>query len=205
MGRELDMSRELGSNVVAVDVGWATLEERGKGVRSSWYVDKLDRFMAGARSRGMEVIIDLWSTPCWASSAPEDLKQGCTGSWWDRGVNKYPPRDTRDFADIVRWLTARYGDDLLAVEIWNEPNLDQFWLAPDKARDYAALLKAAYPAAKQGDPDVIVLGGSLSNADRSFLEDLYEHGIKGHYDGLAVHPYNDGRDPYDRFRSEWRM
>jgi hypothetical protein len=134
MGRELDMARELGSNVVAVDVGWATLEQSGKGRINSTYVARLDSFVAGARSRGMEVIVGLWSTPCWASSAPEDLKQGCSGSWWDRGVNKYPPRDTRDFADIVRWLTARYGDDLLALEIWNEPNLDQFWLAPDKAR-----------------------------------------------------------------------
>ena len=204
MKRELDLSRQLGSNVVTVDVGWATIEERGKGTRSARYVHKLDRFMAGARSRDLEVIVDLWSTPCWASSAPADVKQGCAGGWWDRGVNRYPPRNPQDFADIVRWLTDRYGDDLLAVEIWNEPNLEQFWLADDSAREYARLLKAAYPAAKAGNSRTLVLGGSLSHADRPFLEELYEHGIRGHYDGLAVHPFNDGRDPRDRFRPERR-
>jgi hypothetical protein len=49
-----------------------------------------------------------------------------------------------------------------------------------------------------------VLGGSLANADRRFLDELYEHGIQGHYDGLAVHLYSGRRHPADPWEEEGR-
>jgi hypothetical protein len=54
---------------------------------------------------------------------------------------------------------------------------------------YAALLRAAYAAIKQANPAVMVLGGSLVGANGRFLRALYGQGIKGFYDGLAVHFY----------------
>lgn len=194
MDRELDLAAQANSNVVRVDVGWGNLEESGKGQFTQWYVDKLDRFMAGAQARGMKVIATLWATPCWASSAPDTLRQGCAdNSWWGRGVQAYPPTNPQDYADIARWMTARYGAKLAALEVWNEPNLANrsFWNSANPAADYARLLRAAYPAAKAGNPDVPVIGGSLSGSDRSFLSQLYANGVKGYEDGLSVHPYAD--------------
>ena len=43
------------------------------------YVARLTHFMNGARARGMKVVATLWSTPCWSSSAPASIKQGCAG------------------------------------------------------------------------------------------------------------------------------
>lgn len=191
MDRELDMVRDMGANAVRVDVGWSSLETGGKGEYSPWFVQKLDRLMAGADSRGIKVIATLWSTPCWASTAPESKKQGCEGDWWNRGVTMYPPTDSADYADAARWITARYGTKLAALEVWNEPNLpeDRFWIAQSEPLAYANLLKAAYPAAKQGNAAVPVLAGALAYNDPSFLTALYAAGIKGSYDGLAVHPY----------------
>ncbi len=123
MDRELDLSRDAGSTTVRVDVGWSSLETGGKGKYSQWYVDKLDRFMNGAHACGMKVIATLWSTPCWASTAPATKKLGCEGAWWERGVTMYPPADNEDFADISAWITARYGAKMAALEVWNEPNL----------------------------------------------------------------------------------
>ena len=193
MDRELDLAQQAGSNAVRIDVAWGTLEDRGKGNFSPWYKDKLDRFIAGSDARGMKVIATLWSTPCWASTAPDTLKQGCADGWWGRGVASYAPSNPSDYADIARWVTARYGSKLAALEIWNEPNLasGDFLRAPDKPAAYAALLKAAYPAAKAGDPSVPVLAGALSSTDQSFLGALYNDGIKGSYDGFSVHPYAD--------------
>jgi len=206
MNRELELSKRAGANTVRLDIGWASLEQGGKGEYSQWYVDKLDRFMAGAHARGLKVIAGLWSTPCWASTAPESRKQGCSGSWWDRGVNMYPPANNADYGDAARWVTSRYGTKLAALEVWNEPNLpeDRFWIAPDEPAAYAGLLKAAYPAAKAGNSQVPVLAGSLAAADRPFLEQLYAHGIKGSYDGLSIHPYNESRDPSDRWQPQWK-
>jgi hypothetical protein len=203
---DLDQSRDLGVNVVRLDIGWASLETNGKGDYSDWYVEKLDEFMAAADARGIKVILTLMNSPCWASSAPETLKQGCAGSWWTRDVAKYAPTNPQDYADAARYITARYGTRMAALEIWNEPNPSQdFWRTPDPAGDYVRLVKAAYPAAKAGNPDVPVLAGSLATADVPFLRELYARGMKGHYDGLAIHPYNEWRDPADMWEERWKQ
>jgi len=207
LDRELDLARGLGANAVRVDVAWSSLETEGKGRFSEFYVSRLDRFMSGAAARGIKIVAMLHTTPCWASSAPATLKQGCSGSWWERGVSTYVPADPADYADAARWLTSRYGTRLAALEVWNEPNLHQggtFEGAANKAVAYAQLLRATYPAAKQGNAGVPVLAGSLSFADRPFLEALEAAGIKGNHDGLAVHPYNEWRDPADAWKDEFK-
>ena len=206
LDHELDLSRDVGANAVRVDVAWSSLETAGQGQLSQWYVDKLDYFVAGAQARGMKVIATLWSTPCWASSAPDTLKQSCTGSWWDRGVTKYMPTNLGDYARMAQWMTSRYGTKLAALEIWNEPNEvgSNFLVAADKPASYAALVKAAYPLAKTGNADVPVLAGALSFADRPFLDALYANGMKGYYDGISVHPYNEWRAPGDLWQDQWK-
>jgi hypothetical protein len=196
MERELELARDAGANVVRVDVSWSSLETAGSGRLSAWYVKKLDRFMSLASRYRLKVLATLLSSPCWASSAPESLRQGCTDDWWQRErIQMYPPSDPRDYADTARWITARYGTKLAALEIWNEPNLEQdrFFIAPDEPRAYAELVKASYAAAKQGNPDVPVLAGALAYGGDAWVRGLYANGIKGHYDGLSVHPYNVGR------------
>ncbi len=198
MDRELDLLRDAHANVVRVDVGWASLEDEAKGRWNSWYLPRLDRLVAGAEQRGMKVIMTLWGTPCWASSAPASIKQGCANpNWWGEGV-QYPPADHSHFTDIARFVTARYGTKLAALEIWNEPNEGKRFInAPDHAVAYARLLKAGFAGARAGDPAVPVLAGALAKADGSFLARLYAAGIRGHYDGLSIHPYNEWRAPAD--------
>ena len=50
-------------------------------------------------------------------------------------------------------------------------------------------MRAAYTAIKQVNPNVPVLAGSLVGSNGVFLRALYAAGIKGYYDGLAVHFY----------------
>jgi hypothetical protein len=197
--RELDALRDGGANAVRIDLGWATLEEQSKGTRSQWYVDKADAFIAAARQRGIEVIVTFWTTPCWASSAPADVKQNCTGAWWDRGVDRYPPTDPEDYADAAAWVADRWGGDLAALEVWNEPNFSPFFNSAAPASDYAALLKAAYPRVKQEAPGLPVIGPGVLNSDGYFLEDLYDEGAKGYFDGVSSHPFTRSRSPHDPY------
>lgn len=191
MDRELDLAAQAGSNVVRADVGWASLEDQAPGQINSWYRDRLDRFVNGASARGMKVVATLWSTPCWASSAPESEKQQCAPGWWGRHVVQYAPSNPADYARIAQWMTSRYGPKLAALELWNEPNLadGSFWRSGPGA--YASLVRAAYPAAKAGNASVPVLAGALSGSDSTYLASLYASGMKGSYDGLSVHPYAD--------------
>jgi hypothetical protein len=190
MDRELDLARAAGSNVVRVDVAWASLEVKGKGEISDWYLRRMDRFVAGASARGMKVLVTLWASPCWASSALAVVKAGC-GQDWNQDSVVYPPASPADFGDIAGWITARYGAKLAALELWNEPDLgiDMFWKASDKAAAYATLVKAAYGLAKAGNSSVPVVMGALVRPDIAFLKALYANGIKGFYDGVSIHPY----------------
>jgi polysaccharide biosynthesis protein PslG len=179
-----------------VDVAWSSLELEGKRRWSRGYSRRLDLFLANARSRGLRVIAVLNETPCWASRAPRALRQGCTGEWWNRGVTRYPPRRARDFADAAVHVARRWGDDLLALELWNEPNAPNFLNSRDQPLDYARLVRSSYRRVKRVAPRLTVLAGSLALSDGNFLTELYERGrIRGHYDAIAYHPYTEGADP----------
>ena len=199
--RDLDLAKQAGSNVVRLDVGWQSLES-SKGQYAQWYVERLDYFVAAAHARGIKVVAMLHLSPCWASSAPDSVKQNCSGEWWARGVGLYPPSDAADYGAVARWLTARYGADLAALEVWNEPNDDRYLNSPNNAADYAKLVKAAYGPAKAGNPNVPVLAGAIQYSDRNFLDALYANGIKGYYDGLSVHPYSPGIAPSASYPSD---
>jgi hypothetical protein len=204
--QELDLLKAAGGDVVRIDLTWTSLETWVKGEYSQWYLDKADAFLQHAKDRGIAVVATLLGTPCWASTAPEDLKQGCSGAWWDRGVERYPPADYANYGDIADYVAKRWGSKLKAIEIWNEPNLpDHYSLqSDDPAAADASLIKAAYPRIKAAAPSVTVLAGALAYSDGDFLEKLYDDGIKDNFDGFSIHPYNEWRDPKDAWKPEFR-
>ncbi len=195
MTDELNLAASAHVTVLRIDVGWSSYEFDGPGQYPAPRVAKLDRFMQGAASRGIKVLPVVFSTPCWASSAPESLRQGCTGDWWNRGVTAYPPKDPQTYGNFVKWLTNRYSAYMAGVEVWNEPNETAFLNAPDQASAYAQLLKAGYAGAKAGNLDVPVIAGAIAGADVGFLNQLYAAGIKGYYDGLSIHTYSGSQSP----------
>jgi len=197
MDRQLDAAKNGGAKIVRTDLGWSTLEENGKGQYSAWYLSKVDRLVNAAQARGLKLLISVVYSPCWASSAPETLKQGCGSGWWGRGVGAYPPNHNSDYGDAMAFLAARYRGRVAAWELWNEPNLDGFWNSPDPARDYANLVKATYPRIKSADPGATVVAGAMADAAWSFTRDLYRAGIKGSFDALSIHPYSGDNSPLD--------
>jgi polysaccharide biosynthesis protein PslG len=107
-------------------------------------------------------------------------------------ANSWPPRKPSDYAAFVGFLAARYGTRLAAIEVWNEPDQanEAYFAGPEKPQRYAAILRVAYVAIKQASPQLPVLGGSIVGSNGAFLRALYAAGIKGYYDGLAVHYYH---------------
>jgi len=62
----------------------------------------------------------------------------------------------RAFAAFAAAAATRYGGRGHAWEIWNEPNIDQFWSSADGGPDpelYSELVRAAAPALRAADPD----------------------------------------------------
>jgi hypothetical protein len=192
--RQLDQLDQAGADIIRVDVGWASLQSEGKHQYEQWVLDRLDRVVAEAETRGIELVLTVTDTPCWASSAPASLKQDCSGSWWSRDVQRYPPVDPQDYADGFAHLVDRYRGRIAAWEIWNEPNSD-YYFRSGSAATYAGMVRAAYNAAKRVDPNATILAGALSESDYRFTQALFDHGIKGHFDGFSMHPYSNDRSP----------
>ncbi len=164
-------------------------ENRRISTRAPWLFT--DRLVGDAAAAGIRVIMTADSTPCWASSAPKSLLQRCKPLRAST-ANGWPPRAPADYAAFVAFLAKRYGTQLAAIEVWNEPDQsnEAYFAGPNKPTRYAAILRTAYPAIKAAGPNVSVLAGALVGSNGVFLRDLYAAGIKGYYDGLAVHYYN---------------
>lgn len=195
MDRQLDKVQAIGGNLARIDVGWASVEEKGKGQYESWYLKKVDKIVEKAEARGIKLILAFTDSPCWASSAPDSVKQNCSPGWGSRGVQRYTPNNPADYADALAFMVARYGPRVTGWEMWNEVNSSAFYKAADPVRDYVALVKAAYPAAKAAFPDANMIAGSLSESDFAFTEQLYKAGIKGNFDALSIHPYSVDDSP----------
>lgn len=189
--REIAYAQSLHAQVVRLEVPWAELEPTAPGQLEPRALGVLDRVIGDAAADGIRVIATVESTPCWASSAPPSILRACAVG--RRGkANEWPPTEAARYATFTAMLAARYGTRLAAIEIWNEPDQanEEYFAGPEKPQRYAAILRAAYTAIKQANANVPVLAGSLVGSNGVFLRALYAAGIKGYYDGLAVHFYN---------------
>ena len=168
----LDKLQAAGVKWVRIDVGWASFQEAGPGTYSQWYVDLVDRVVDQARARGINVLLMLWMTPGWANGGA-----GTT----------VPPANVSDYAKAAGWAAAHFKGRVAAWEVWNEPNLSGYWKGT--VAQYVALLKAAYPAIKAGDPSAQVVLGGPSENDTNWLSAAYGAGMAGSFDVMATHPY----------------
>lgn len=171
----LDKLKAAGVTWVRIDVGWASLQESGRGFISQWYVDRVDGCVNAARARGIKVLAMLWATPAWAN---------------DGQARNVPPNNAQDYASIANWAADHFRGRVAAWEIWNEPDPAQSsWSWQGNAAQYVGLLKAAYPAIKTADANAKVVFAGTSSADESFTAAAYQAGAKGSFDVMAVHPY----------------
>jgi len=189
--REIAAARKLHARVVRAELRWSTLEPLRPGQVDASALAFTDRLVADAAAAGIRPIFTLDSSPCWASSAPPALLRRCVPGKLS-AANAWPPVDPASYAAVAGYLARRYGSRLAAIEIWNEPDQSNqlYFAGPNKVQRYAAIVRAAYTAIKQADAAVPVLAGSLVGSNGVFLRALYAAGIKGYYDGLAVHYYS---------------
>ena len=108
-----------------------------------------------------------------------------------------------NYAGFAKAAAQHFGaEGVHAYEIWNEPNIVNFWApGPDPAR-YTQMLKLSYAGIKRGDPAATVVSaglspyGSYGGADAqhmnpiNFLEQMYANGARDSMDAVGWHPYH---------------
>jgi xylan 1,4-beta-xylosidase len=106
---------------------------------------------------------------------PAQLASGDHTVFWWRG-NVTPPRSHAAWADLVRatlaHLVDRYGLETVRgwpIEVWNEPNLTQFWLNADQGA-YHRLYEVTANTVKDVDATLQVGGPAISPGADEWLK-----------------------------------
>ncbi|MFD2328956.1 S-layer homology domain-containing protein [Cohnella sp. GCM10020058] len=110
-------------------------------------------------------------------------------NFYDGGKAPHTPEAVAAYANYCRAVVAHLKGKVKYFEIWNEWN-GSFGNGLG-VTEYNALLKAAYAAIKEANPDAVVLGGAVAASDYGWLESLIKAGGGDYMDAISFHPYTN--------------
>ncbi len=212
---QLQLLKRGGVDSVRIPIEWGAVQPTQGGALDFSAVDSI---VARAADAGLEVLPYLSGAPTWAEptvwvpgsnrtvKAPSHLPaSGAAATAW---------------SNFLAQAVARYGPNgsfwaqnptvpvrpIRTWQVWNEENFKYFVAKPNPA-EYGKLVTLSSTAIKSVDPGAkVVLGGmfALPKGCRSkampkqnycaadFLELMYQTtpGIKGKFNGVALHPYS---------------
>ena len=189
--RQFDLMARSGVESVRAVFDWGFIQP---GPEPEFDFTRTDRFVSLAASRGIKVLPVMLYSPPWARvfagrfhSPPRTsaytaylrasiARYGSRGSFWRENPN-VPRRPLRDW------------------QVWNEPNIRDFWdVSPRNRRygwpqGYADLLRASHRAIKATDPKARTVVGGLVGLSWLELKRLYRAGAGNSFDVMALHIY----------------
>ncbi|MGU3497238.1 Ig-like domain-containing protein [Mycobacterium sp. C31M] len=180
--KALGLLKDAGVDTIRIMLPWAGAEPQN----DSYDWGAVDRMVDSAKAHGIKVLATINSTPDWAAVPGQPPYAGA-------------PADVVAFGEFVSAVASGYQGRIADYEIWNEPNYNGFWAPTPDAATYTALLRIAYTAIKNADPDATVIGGSVAAVAEgpggpgvnpvTYLSQMYAAGAAGYFDALAFHPY----------------
>ena len=166
----LDLARDVGFRFTRADLLWERVE-RGGAYRFAIY----DSLMNALEARGMGALLILdYGHPDHGGKVPRTAEDiAAFGRFAEAAARHFKGRDVR-------------------YEIWNEPDIVQFWPPKPNVQEYAALLREAVSAIHRADPSAKVVSGGVSRLDLKFLRRAIDPGVAAGLRAIGVHPYPKG-------------
>jgi Glycosyl hydrolases family 39 len=152
------------------DVTWHDLEPN----KGQWQFARLDRYVSLAEQHGTGILLPLAMPPAWASARPP--------------ADNAEPANLDDWRTYVRTVVSRYKGRIQAYEIWNEPNLRDFWTGT--LDQMFTLTKEASQIIHSVDPNALVVSPSAT-ADYGipWLAEFLKKGGGQYVDVIGYHFY----------------
>lgn len=182
---------KLGVKWARCQTGWARTETRKGEYDFAW----LDSVVDSLLKIGVQPWFNLGygntlytpgppheSAVGWAPMNSEDAKQA-----WVRFVAK---------------MGERYAAKVKHWEIWNEPNIANFWqpLKPTP-KSYVDLVKLTAPVLRKTVPGCVLIGGAYAGLrDYDYFEGCFEEGMGQLVDKVSYHPYR--QVPEDNYETD---
>jgi hypothetical protein len=165
---------------------WAQLEPH----KGDWDWRMLDKTVALADAHGVEVLYTMGRSPQWASARPQDTGRNPHAE----AGGMAEPKNLEDWRNYVRTVATRYKGRIKAYEIWNEPNLPNFYSGTPEAM--INLAREAYAVLKQVDPSIVVVSPSaVGPTGLTWLQQYLDLGGGKYADVIGYHFYVRGQDP----------
>jgi hypothetical protein len=169
--QDLDLIRDAGFRFIRMDLSWARVE-RQKGIYD-FEKAGYDLLTAGCTRRGIRILyIFDYSNNLYEQEQSVRTESG-----------------RKAFAAFAEAAARRYAGKGVFWEIWNEPNLKQFWSPQPGVDDYCRLVEEVAPRIRQADPSGAVVAPATSGIPFDWLEACFKRGLLVWIDVLSVHPY----------------
>jgi hypothetical protein len=160
-------------------VTWPNIEPN----KGQWQFERLDRYVSLAKQHGTSILLPLGGSPSWASARPQ------LASLYSPGFTA-EPANLDDWRTYVRAVVTRYRGRIPAYEIWNEPNLKDFWSGTTD--QMLTLTKEASQIIHSVDPSALVVSPSVTaNYGVPWFEEFLKKGAGQYVDVIGYHFYVD--------------
>lgn len=186
-GEHWDRMAGWGVRLVRQGFFWGGIEKVEGTFDFAWS----DRYMDEAARRGIGVLVTLDYDTDWIHAEGD-------------------PRPSIAPADLDRWLAyvravaGRYKDRAWGFEVWNEPNLPNFWKGT--MEDFVTLAKATVDTVHAVAPGRPVAVAGLSLLPLHWLDALHAAGVVQAADAISFHPYwldSEGAANLVRSAKDW--
>jgi hypothetical protein len=189
------IQRFLRPQVVRDSLLWSQVEPVED--RRDWR--RPDSVVEELRAAGIEPLLVVSGSPSWANGVPESMP--------GHEFHVPPPGAALDtwlheYADFLTAAVRRYHDYVRRWEIWNEPNLVQFWRPRPNPIPYRQVYETQRAAIHRVDPTSEVaigcLGGLTATSPPSIPGLKFLHRVtrtRPPIDAVAIHPYATDNHP----------
>ena len=158
-------------------VAWPSLEPR----RGEWQFERLDGYVDLAERHHVDLLLPLALTPAWASSDTQQVSSSASTSM-------PKPPDLGLWRQYVYAVASRYRGRIHAYEIWNEPNMDQFYSG--SVRQMVGIVREARGALKQVDSTILVVSPApVGEGGLRWLQEFFAIGGGSYVDIIGYHFY----------------
>lgn len=174
--RLLDLAKSAGFGFVRMDLFWPSVESSPSQFDFSEY----DLLVQALEERCMGALFILdYGNPLYY-----DGPGGFNDKW---GPHKAATRAA--YARFALAAARHFSGCQVRLEVWNEPNISQFWAPAPNPVNYGLLAYETYRAVKSEITNIPIVVGATSGCDAAFLDQVLDVSGLANVDAVSVHPY----------------